>query len=77
MVLRESAWLVGIGLVAGIGLAVATTRWSQALLFELRPADPGLLAAAAAGLAAVALCASLLPARRASRVDPTRALRND
>ena len=77
MVLRESAWLVGIGLVAGIGLAVATTRWSQALLFELRPAEPGLLAVAAAGLAAVALTASLLPARRASRVDPTRALRND
>ena len=77
MVLRESAWLVGIGLVFGVGLAIATTRWSQALLFELSPADPRLLVVAAAGLAAVALCASLLPARRASRVDPTRALRND
>jgi putative ABC transport system permease protein len=77
MVLRESSWLVGFGLVLGIGLAIATTRASHALLFEVRPADPRLLAASAAGLALVAACASLWPARRASLVDPTRALRND
>jgi putative ABC transport system permease protein len=77
MVLRESGVLVTIGLVAGIALAFATKRWSAALLYGLSPADPWLLALAAAGLAAVAAFASLVPARRASLVEPTTALRND
>jgi len=77
MVLRESAWLVGAGRVAGAILAVLTTRWSRSLLFDLEPADPRLLAIAAAGLGLVATLASLIPARRASLVDPSRALRND
>ena len=77
MVLRESAWLAFVGILAGVGLALLTTKWSKALLFELQPSDPRLLAAAAAGLAVVATLASLIPARRASLVNPTSALRND
>ena len=71
MMLKESAALVAIGLVVGVGLAIATTKWATALLFDLSPTDPWLLAAAAAGLAAVALGASLVPALRAARIEPT------
>jgi putative ABC transport system permease protein len=77
MILRESAWLVGTGIAAGVGVALLATRWSKTLLFELEPSDPRLLAVAAVGLAAVATLASLIPARRASLVNPTSALRND
>jgi predicted permease len=77
MMLKESAALVAIGLVAGLGLAVATTRWAATLLFDLSPTDPRLLAAAVAGLALVALGASLVPAVRAARIDPTSALRSE
>jgi ABC-type lipoprotein release transport system permease subunit len=47
----------------------------RTLLYEVGPADPPVLAAAAALLAAVALAACWIPARRAARVDPVRALR--
>ena len=77
MMLTESAVLVTIGVVVGLGLAIATTRWAATLLFDLSPTDPLLLAAAAGGLAAVALAASLVPAIRAARIDPTTALRSE
>jgi predicted permease len=77
MMLKESAVLVTIGLIAGLALAVATTKWAAALLFDLSPTDPLLLATGAAGLAAVALAASLVPAVRAARIDPTTALRSE
>jgi predicted permease len=63
----------GIGLVAAIGLA----RMARSLLFELEPHDPATLAIAAILLSAVALGAGLLPAQRASKVDPIKALRFD
>ncbi len=77
MILGESSVLVAAGLVLGVALALLTTRWSAALLFGLQPTDARLLAAAAAGLVLVAALASLIPARRASLVSPTQALRND
>jgi predicted permease len=77
MVLREAGWLVGIGLAAGIAGAVAATRVVSGLLFGLEPNDPATLTVAAAGLAAVAILASYLPARRAANLNPTAALREE
>ena len=75
MMIRESAVLVVIGLVIGAGLAWLTTGWAATLLFGLEPKDPVLFASAALALAAMALAASFIPALRASRLDPTTALR--
>jgi predicted permease len=76
-VLRESAWLVAGGLAAGLGLSAIATGTARSLLFNLEPGDVATTAAAVAALAAVALTASLLPARRAARVDPMTTLKDD
>lgn len=75
--LRNSLILTAAGLASGaIGL-----RWSgkmiASLLFETQPAEPGTLIGVAAMLAVVSLAASLIPARRAARVDPVIALRQE
>jgi putative ABC transport system permease protein len=75
MILRESLELVCLGTVAGIVTAGAASRLVSAMLFGLSGTDPLTYAAAAALLAAVAVLASLLPALRASRVDPMVAFR--
>jgi predicted permease len=75
MVMREAGLLLGVGVAAGLAAAVAAARTAQALLFGLKPADPSTLVAAAAGFSVVALAASYLPAKRASRVPPTDALK--
>lgn len=77
MVVREAATLLGLGLAAGVLLALAAGRAATALLFRLKPHDPLTLAAAACTLAAVAVAASLLPARRAARLEPMVALREE
>jgi predicted permease len=75
LVLRESLLWVALGVAAGMGAALATTRWVESLLFGLRPHDPLAIGLAAIVLLAVAAIAAYLPARRASRVDPMAALR--
>jgi len=75
LVLKEVAFMVGIGVAVGLPLAIALSRLVQAQLFALSPNDPIALAGAAALLAFVALIAGYLPARRATRVDPMLALR--
>ena len=77
MVLREAMLLLVAGVVTGGVLAVVAARAARTLLFQLQPADPTTLAAAVAVLAAVGLCASAVPAFRASRLEPTVALRED
>ncbi len=77
MVLRDTAVVVAIGVAAGTPLALALTRFVKAFLYGLDPNDPTVLALASLALAAVAILASLLPARRAARVDPLIALRHD
>ena len=77
MVMREAGLLLVAGVAVGAGLAVAAARAAETLLFGLRPSDPATLAMAAAGLGATAMLASYLPARRASRLQPTEALREE
>jgi predicted permease len=75
MMLRESLGLVCVGIVAGIAAAGALSGLVKSMLFGLSPLDPITYAAVAAMLIGVALLASYLPARRASRLEPTQALR--
>ena len=77
MVLREAAILLAAGVATGLVIAVGAARTATTLLFGLQPGDPGTLAMAAGGLALVAMLASYLPALRASRLEPTEALRED
>ena len=75
LVMKDVVILVGIGLAVGVPAALAGGRLVSNMLFGLAPADPLSLLAAVTLLLAVALLAGYLPARRASRVDPTVALR--
>ena len=75
LVLREALILVLIGLVIGIPLEAAAARLVTSLLFGVSPTDPAMLAATAVLMLSIAVVAAYLPARRASRVDPTAALR--
>jgi putative ABC transport system permease protein len=74
-VLVQGGWLVAAGSVLGLAGGAALSRWIRGLLFQVSPGDPLTLAAAALGLAVVALLATLIPARRATRVNPAIALR--
>jgi predicted permease len=69
--------LTAVGLVAGLAAALVLTRLMEALLFDVRPNDPATLAGVAALITAVAAAASLLPALRATRVDPIAALKDE
>jgi predicted permease len=75
MIMRESLWLVALGILIGVPVALASERLVSTVLFGLRPNDPLTLLAGVAMLLAVATLAGYLPARRASRVDPMIALR--
>jgi predicted permease len=75
MVLREAGWLIGAGALAGIIAAIAVTRVLSAVLFGVGATDPATFAAAIGVLLAIGLLASWLPAARATRVDPLRAIR--
>ncbi|HEX2188842.1 MAG TPA: ABC transporter permease [Longimicrobiaceae bacterium] len=75
MVLREALVLAALGIALGLAGALAATRLLRALLFQVGATDPATFLAVAAVLAAAALLASWLPARRATRVDPMVALR--
>jgi len=75
LVLSQSLTLIAIGLIAGLGGAAAGTRYLEGLLFGLTPLDPSTFAYVAAVFGVVALLASYVPARRATRVDPLVALR--
>jgi predicted permease len=77
MVLRDVAMLVTLGLTGGVALALAGGRLVEGFLFGLTPGDPAALAGSVALMSIVAALAGYLPARRASRVDPMVALRED
>jgi ABC-type antimicrobial peptide transport system permease subunit len=77
LVLREALTLVVIGLMVGVGASLLVTKTAKTLLYELKPNDPLTIALATLLLALVAVLAGYLPARRASRVDPMVALREE
>ena len=74
MVFRQGVSLAGVGIVVGLIGAFALTRLMQGLLYGVRPNDPIRFVAVAATLLLIALAASFLPARRATRVSPTTTL---
>jgi putative ABC transport system permease protein len=77
LIMKEVAAICAAGLVVGFGLALVAAPAIRSLLYGLRPTDPLTLAAAAAGVIAFALLASLLPALRAAQLDPMVALHRE
>jgi putative ABC transport system permease protein len=77
MVLSDAARLVTAGLVVGVPAALVVSRSLASLLFGLKPSDPATLAGVVLVLGSAGLLAGALPARRAARLDPLRALRID
>jgi cell division protein FtsX len=77
LVLGEGLILTGLGLVVGLAIAVAASRMLASMLFEVRPNDPLVYLSIAVLLGAVALVAGYVPARRASKIDPLSAIRQE
>jgi ABC-type antimicrobial peptide transport system permease subunit len=77
MVLIQGSQLTAAGVGLGLVLAFGLTRFLTSLLFEVSPRDGQTLATAAGAFALAGCIACLVPAHRASRVDPAKALRND
>jgi putative ABC transport system permease protein len=77
LILRRGVMIAAIGITVGIAGAFAGARYMQSMLFGVEPRDPATFAGVALMFAAVALIASYLPARRATKVDPMVALRVD
>jgi len=75
LVMGEAARVGAIGITVGVALALWATRWVTPLLYSVSPTDPGIYVTVAAVLLSVAVLASWVPARRATRVDPNVALR--
>jgi putative ABC transport system permease protein len=75
LVLGEGLLLAGIGVALGSAAAMLLTRTLGTMLYEVSPTDPSVLAGTVGGVVLIALAASYVPARRATRVDPAIALR--
>jgi predicted permease len=74
-ILRQTLRMLAVGVGAGILLSLLATRGAASLLFGLQPSDPASIIAATALLVAVAVLAGYVPARRAARIEPCKALR--
>jgi putative ABC transport system permease protein len=77
MVLREGLWLSAAGIAAGAVISLAAASVIRSLLYQVDARDPMVFVASALGLAAIALAGYLIPATRASRVEPVVALRSE
>ena len=75
LILKHGAGLAMLGIMVGLGSAVALTRLMKSLLFNISATDPAVLGSVSIALTLIALAACMLPARRAASVDPMRALR--
>jgi ABC-type antimicrobial peptide transport system permease subunit len=77
LIVRQGLWKGGIGVALGLIGAVLLSKSMTTLLFNVKPTDPKVYVVVSATLIGVALLASYLPARRASRIDPLVALRDE
>ncbi len=77
LVLRDGLALTGTGVVVGLGLAAALGMAVSGMVYDSKPFDPVVYSAAVVVLVAAAMLATYIPARRAMRVEPTRALRTE
>jgi ABC-type antimicrobial peptide transport system permease subunit len=77
LVVGEGIRVAGVGVAAGVVLALVSGRWIAPLLFQVSPRDPAVFVAVTAVLLVIAALASWIPATRASRVDANTALRAD
>jgi putative ABC transport system permease protein len=77
LVVREALKLLVVGLAIGAALAAAAARSARSLLFGLEPGDPATMVGAIVGLTVVAVLAAYWPARRAARLNPVMALREE
>jgi putative ABC transport system permease protein len=75
LIVGEGMWLVLASVIVGVAGGVALTGLLSGLLYDVAPRDPAIFAVVSVTLAVVALAATLLPARRATRVPPMAALR--
>ncbi len=74
LVVRQGALLTAFGLLGGLAVALALMRFLQSIMFGINPTDPVVYSVTATAMAAVAILAAYMPARRATRVDPVKAL---
>ena len=77
MVLREVSWMALVGVVLGLGGALMLARLVSSMLYGVTAFDPLTLAGVTVVLMGISLLAGFGPARRASRIDPVRALRHE
>jgi ABC-type antimicrobial peptide transport system permease subunit len=77
MVLRESLWVLGFGLAAGVPLTLLAARSLKSMLYGVSPLDPVVFGSAIAVLTLVSACAAFMPARRAVSVEPMQVLRTE
>jgi predicted permease len=77
MIVRQGLWQLGAGMVAGLTFALGVAQLMSVVLFDVQPRDPMIFGLVVAVLSGAGLLACLIPARRATRVDPLIALRSD
>jgi len=77
LILRQGLWKAGVGVAIGLAGAFVLSRYMTTLLFGVKPTEPAVYAVVSLVLIAVALIASYLPARRAAKIDPLVALRDE
>jgi predicted permease len=77
LVLRRGAWQLGVGLLVGLALGGALSMVAAGINGRIQPWDPAVMAVVATVLAMTGLAATLIPALRATRIDPLKALRQD
>jgi len=76
LVLKRAMTLAGLGIAGGIAAAAVLTRWLRSLVFQIGVTDPAVVAVVVSAMVLIALAAAYLPARRATRMDPTAAFRD-
>ena len=77
LIITQGLWKAGIGVVIGLGGAMLLSRFMTSMLFNVKPTDPAVYGLVSLVLIVVALLASWLPARRAAKIDPLVALRDE